>query len=52
MITSITVVASVWVAWFSPPTFEQRWSPAIEHPLHSVSVARTSFCYPTEIAPA
>jgi len=36
----------VWVAYFSPLTFDQRWAPVIQHPLHSVSAARSSFCYP------
>jgi len=32
----------MWLALFSPPTFAQRWAPAIEHPLHSGSVIRQS----------
>jgi len=40
------VAALVWVAYFSPLTFDQRWAPVIQHPLHSVSAARSSFCYP------
>jgi len=38
----------MWLALFSPPTFAQRWAPAIEHPLHSVSAARSGFCYPAK----
>jgi hypothetical protein len=42
----VVTAAVLW--WARPPSFEQRWAPAIEHPLHSVSAARTSFCYPAK----
>jgi hypothetical protein len=35
------IITGLTLAWWSrPPTFAQRWAPAIEHPLHSVSWAR------------
>jgi hypothetical protein len=44
----VLVPASVWVAYLSPPSFQQRWSPAMQHPVHAVSGARTGFCYPIQ----
>jgi hypothetical protein len=43
----IPAIIMVWAALFTPPTFKARFEPAIQHPLHSVSAARSSFCYPT-----
>jgi hypothetical protein len=48
MIPGIIMLVTVWAAAFAPPTFRARFEPAIEHPLHSVSAARASFCYPVK----
>jgi hypothetical protein len=45
-ITAWVAVAAVILWWSGSATFKQRWAPAIEHPLHSVSWARSGFCYP------
>ena len=40
----VITAAILW--WSQPPSFQARWQPAIEHPLHSVSAVRAGFCYP------
>jgi hypothetical protein len=46
-LTALAVL--VWLAMpRGPSNFERRWAPAFEHPLHSVSAARASFCYPVK----
>jgi hypothetical protein len=42
------VAVLLWLAMTRPSTFNERWAPAIQHPLHSVSAARSSFCYPAK----
>jgi hypothetical protein len=39
-----TVVALLWLT--VPPSFDARFKPAVQHPLHSVSWARAGFCNP------
>jgi hypothetical protein len=41
-LTAIAVL--VWMAALSPPTFHDRFEPAVQHPLHSM--ARQGYCYP------
>jgi hypothetical protein len=41
-LTAVAVL--VWMAVLSPPTFRDRFEPAIAHPLHSM--ARQGYCYP------
>jgi len=46
-ITAWAAIAALILTWqLQPPSFSARWQPAIEHPLHSVSWARSGFCYP------
>jgi hypothetical protein len=45
-LTAIAVLA--WLAMPHQTTFKQRWAPAFEQPLHSVSAARAAFCYPAK----
>jgi hypothetical protein len=40
------VAVFVWLEITRHSSFEQRWTPAIEHPLKAVSAARSSFCHP------
>jgi hypothetical protein len=42
------IAALVWLAVPHQTTFKQRWAPATEHPLHSVSAVRAGFCYPAK----
>jgi hypothetical protein len=47
LIVLVAVAATV-LWWPVPPTFEQRWTPAIAHPLKAVSWARAGFCHPVK----
>jgi hypothetical protein len=45
MIPGIVMLLIVlWLAAFLPPTFRDRFEPAIRHPLHTT--ARQGYCYP------
>jgi hypothetical protein len=38
------VIGILW--WAQPPTFQARWQPVVEHPLHFKGNARAGFCCP------
>ncbi len=47
IVISVFIAGILFLMWvIRPPTFAERFQPAIDHPLKQMSYARVGFCFP------